>query len=292
MRLILTLSILICSKLLAQHNDFQSLYMYDALTINPAYAGNKEALTLNANYRDQWKGIKGAPKTFSFSGHLVTRSKKMGLGLTLVNDKYGIQNNLRINAVYAYRIRIGNSILSFGAAAGIRNESIDYNALNLVQQDDITFLNQSRRSVLPDVNLGTMLKTKSLLVGISLPNVVRIKDKSVLQAFNGYAGYLFNISEQFKLKPTCLVKYVMRSPLTYEGNLTFYYKRLFSIGLGAKSSKTGNVYAQLHLNNQLGIAYLYERNLGPQGQLWRNTHEVMINYTFDYKTNVQSPRYL
>ncbi|WP_343636500.1 PorP/SprF family type IX secretion system membrane protein [Fluviicola sp.] len=292
MKLIGIIGIFICGNLLGQHNDFQSLYMYDALTINPAYAGNKEALTLNANYRDQWKGIKGAPKTFSFSGHLVTRSKKMGLGLTLINDQYGIQNNLRFNLIYAYRIKIGNSILSFGVGAGLRNESVDYNALNLVQQDDIAFLNQSRRSILPDVNLGTMLKCKSLLVGISAPNIVRIKEKHILQAFNGYAGYVFDIGKQFKLKPTCLVKYLVHSPVSYEGNLTLYYKQLFSLGFGAKSSKTGNVYAQLHLNKQFGIAYLYERNLGPQGQLWRNTHEVMINYTFDYKTNVQSPRYL
>ena len=292
MKLLLTLSLLVCGKLLAQHNDFQSLYMYDALTINPAYAGNKEALALNVNYRDQWKGIKGAPKTFSFSGHLLTRSKKMGLGLTLINDQFGIQNNLKINAVYAYRIRIKNSILSFGAAAGIRNESIDYNALNLVDADDITFLNQSRRSILPDVSLGTMLKCKSLLVGVSLPNIVRIKTKNELQAFNGYAAYLVTINSTFKLKPTVLMKYVVRSPLSYEGNLTLYYKQLFSVGLGAKSNKSGNIYAQLHLNRQLGVAYLYERNLGSQGQLWRNTHEVMINYTFDYKTNVQSPRYL
>lgn len=292
MRLLLTIFLLVCGKLLAQHNDFQSLYMYDALTINPAYAGNKEALTLNANYRDQWKGIKGAPKTFSFSAHLATRSKKMGLGLTVLNDQFGIQNNLRINAIYAYRIRIRNSILSFGAAAGIRNESIDYNALNLVDPDDVTFLNQSRRSILPDVSLGTMLKCKSLLIGVSLPNIVRIKDKNLLQAFNGYAAYVIDWKKEMKLKPTVLLKYVLQSPLTYEGNLTFYYKQLFSVGLGAKSSKTGNIYARIHLNNQFSVAYLYERNLGSQGQLWRNTHEVMINYTFDYKTNVQSPRYL
>jgi type IX secretion system PorP/SprF family membrane protein len=292
MKQILIGCLLICGQLFAQHNDFQSLYMYDALTINPAYAGNKGALTLNANYRDQWKGIKGTPKTFSVSAHLLTKSKKIGLGLTDLNDQFGIQNDLRINGIYAYRIKIKNAILSFGVAAGIRNESVNYNALNLVQQDDITFLNQSRRDLLLDVGLGTMLKCKSLLVGISMPNSVRINQKNVRQAFNGYACYVIDLSKEVKLKPTCLIKYVVHSPISYEGNLTLYYKQIVSFGLGAKSSKAGNIYARFQLNNQLGVAYLYERNLGPQGQLWRNTHEVMINYTLDYKTNVQSPRYL
>lgn len=277
---------------MAQHNDFQSLYMYDALTINPAYAGNKGALNLNANYRDQWRGISGSPKTFSLSGHLLTKSKNVGLGLTILNDKFGIQNNLRINGIYAYRLKIGSSVLSFGVAAGMRNESIDYSALNLAEADDNTFLNQYRRNVTLDVGLGTMLKCKSLLIGFSMPNSVRINQQNVLQAFNGYACYVFSLNNQLKLKPTGLVKYIAHSPVSYEGNLTLYYKQAASFGFGAKSTKAGNLYARLQLNNQLAVAYLYERTIGSQGQLWRNTHELMINYTFDYKTNVQSPRYL
>ena|SRR6218665_224712 len=292
MRLILTLSLLVCGRLLAQHNDFQSLYMYDALTINPAYAGNKGALNVNVNYRNQWTGIVGSPKTLSFGAHALTKSKNVGLGFTILNDKYGIQNNLRINGIYAYRLRIKESTLSFGVAAGMRNESIDYSALNLVEQNDMTFINQYRRGVLLDVGLGAMFKSKSLLVGFSMPNTVRIHQENVLQGFNGYACYVFDVNKNIKLKPTTLVKYVTNSPLSYEGNLTLYYKQLVSFGFGVRSSKAGNLYARVQLNDQFAVAYLYERGLGTQGQLWRNTHEVMINYTFDYKSNVQSPRYL
>lgn len=292
MRLTLTICLLLGGRLLAQHNDFQSLYMYDALAINPAYAGNKGALNINANYRDQWSGVSGSPKTFAFSGHLLTKGKHVGLGFNANNDRYGIQNNLKINAVYAYRLQLRKSLLSFGISAGMRNESIDYDRLNLVDSDDKLFLNQYQRGTMLDIGLGTMFKTKSLLIGLSMPNSVRINQQNVLQAFNGYACYVFDLSSDFKLKPTCLLKYISASPLSYEGNFTFYYKNAASFGLGAKSSKAGNVYARLQLNSQLGVAYLYERNLGSQGQLWRNTHEIMLNYTFDYKTNVQSPRYL
>ena len=50
-------------------------------------------------------------------------------------------------------------------------------------------------------------------------------------------------------------------------------------------------HARLQLNGQLGIGYLYERNYGPYNSFLRNTHEFMINYIFDYRTNGQSPRY-
>ena len=294
MRLIFYIALLSCVslQLSAQHNDVQSLYMYDALTINPAYAGNKGALTFNANYRDQWRGVSGSPKTISLSSHLLSKSKKTGLGMTILNDKFGIQNDLRIKGIYAYKVKWKQSTLSLGAAAGIRNQSIDFNALNLGQADDISFLNQSQRGTYFDFSFGAMYKYKTLLVGLTLPNMYRSNDQQSSQALNGYASYIFDLGHQFKLKPTTLIKYVTGSPLNVEGNATFYYQEAISFGFGLKNSKAGNIYAQLQLNRQFSVAYLFERHIGSNGQIWQNTHEVMLNYTLDYKTNVQSPRYL
>jgi len=280
------------THLLAQHSEFQSLYMYDAVSVNPAYAGNKGALVLNANYRDQWGGIKGSPKTLSFTAHLLTKSKKAGLGFSVLNDKFGIQNNLKINAIYAYKIRLKNNELSFGLAGGIRDQSIDLNALNLNTPDDAAFMNQPRRSITPDFTFGAMYKTRRFLVGLSAPNLVNLKDPNAFRSVNGYLSAVFGLSNDIKLKPSALIKYVMHSPVAYEGNLTVYYRTMFSFGAGLRSDQTGNFHLRAQLNRQFGVAYLYERNFGSFSRFLQNTHEFMINYTFDYQTNVQSPRYL
>jgi len=278
---------------LAQHNEFQSLYMYDALQINPAYAGNKGALVLNSCYRNQWSGIKGAPKTLSFNAHLLTRSNKTGLGLSVFNDKTGIVTNLKVNAVYAYKVRFGEkNELSLGIAGGIRNKSIDRDALNLNVAGDIAFLNSSDRTILPDVTLGALYKNDRFLFGISAPDIVKLKENKSFQAVNGYFSALITANRNLKLKPSAFVKYIPHSALSYEGNLTAYYRQAFSAGLGLRSDRSCNLHARLQLNRQFSVAYLFERNFGPVHSYLKNTHEVMLNYLFDFKTNVQSPRYL
>ena len=46
-----------------QQRPIQSLYMFDPLLINPAYAGTHVQLSGTAIYRNQWVNFDGAPKT-------------------------------------------------------------------------------------------------------------------------------------------------------------------------------------------------------------------------------------
>lgn len=291
-QLIVIASLFACAGLVrAQHNDFQSLYMYDALIVNPAYAGMKGALTLNANYRDQWGGMKGSPKTLSFTAHLLSRSKKNGFGLVFLNDRFGLQHNLKANAVYSYKIRLKSSEFSLGLAGGVRQQTIARDELNLNSADDAAFTQLPAQQIVPDVAFGMLFRNRFLLVGVNAPNIVRIADPTTMQVVNGYAGVLIGLGKQVKLKPTTLVKYAVHSPLTVDANLTAYFRNTVSVGAGWRNTQTANFHARLQLNGQLAVGYLYERNFGPFNSFLRNTHEVMINYIFDYRTHVQSPRY-
>src|SRR3569833_2313028 len=60
-----------------------SLYVFNGLALNPAYAGYKEDVTLNLSSRLQWAGINGAPQTsvVSVDGTTNSNSNNIGLGL-------------------------------------------------------------------------------------------------------------------------------------------------------------------------------------------------------------------
>ena len=46
---------LVCSlQMLAQQDPQYSLYMFNGLSINPAYAGSDNGWVANLNYRNQW----------------------------------------------------------------------------------------------------------------------------------------------------------------------------------------------------------------------------------------------
>jgi type IX secretion system PorP/SprF family membrane protein len=91
----------------AQQDAQYTQYMYNTININPAYAGSRGALSLFGLYRTQWVGLDGAPETSSFSINTPINNSRVGVGLSLVNDKIGPtnENNISADVSYTYRLR-------------------------------------------------------------------------------------------------------------------------------------------------------------------------------------------
>src|SRR6478609_1670113 len=93
---------------LSQQRPVQSLYMFDPLLINPAYAGQQVQLSATTIYRNQWVNLDGAPKTLTATLHSGFYKQKMGLGIILTNDQIGIHNDFSLYGVYSYKIQFPN----------------------------------------------------------------------------------------------------------------------------------------------------------------------------------------
>src|SRR5690349_24824138 len=83
-----------------------SQYMFNGLAINPAYAGSHDALSATALARFQNVGLKGAPKTQTFSLHSPLLNKRVALGLLAIHDEIGVISQTGLQASYAYRIPV------------------------------------------------------------------------------------------------------------------------------------------------------------------------------------------
>ena len=94
------------SKLFAQTEPMYSQYMYNMLGVNPAYAGNREALSLNFFQRNQWVGIKGAPKTTSISMDQSIKDGKLGWGIQVYDDRLGVEAASGLNGMLSTRIQV------------------------------------------------------------------------------------------------------------------------------------------------------------------------------------------
>jgi type IX secretion system PorP/SprF family membrane protein len=63
----------------AQQDAQYTQYMYNTLSINPAYAGSRGGLSLIGLHRSQWVGLDGGPRTQTLSVHSpVGESKRVG----------------------------------------------------------------------------------------------------------------------------------------------------------------------------------------------------------------------
>ena len=101
-------------------------YMYNTISINPAYAGSRETLSVVGLHRSQWVGLEGGPTTQTLSIHTPMRNERVGLGFSFINDELGYQNFSYLYADFSYTIPTGeNSKLAFGLKAGFTGYSLD-----------------------------------------------------------------------------------------------------------------------------------------------------------------------
>ena len=61
-----------------QQDPQYTQYMYNTLSVNPAYAGSRGELSMTAIYRSQWTGLDGAPETFNINFHSPIRNSRVG----------------------------------------------------------------------------------------------------------------------------------------------------------------------------------------------------------------------
>src|SRR5690606_36819008 len=129
------LCIICCNTILSQQDAQYTQYMYDTVSVNPAYAGSRDALSITGLHRSQWVGLEGAPQSQTFSFHApVDEAKKIGVGLSVINDKIGegVSQETSFDAIVSYVLKTSDkSKLSFGLNAGVHLLNIDFTRLSL-----------------------------------------------------------------------------------------------------------------------------------------------------------------
>lgn len=272
-----------------------SQYMFNGLSVNPAYAGVRETPTMTAMYRKQWVGIDGAPTTFTFSADAPIKNQRMALGLNLVQDKIGISNNLMINFAYAYRIRFSNQgRLSLGLQGGINQYRADYGAVETSMtpvQADNAFSNATS-SIFPNFGFGAYYYTTKFFVGFGVPKMLKNNlagTNSPTIDFTSYpnrqnrhmfitTGYSFDLSPDWTLKPSLLLKGVHGAPLQLDINANVWWKEKVGGGLSYRTSDAIIALVQFQAKDELQFGYAYDMTISRYLGTNSGSHELMLRY--------------
>ena len=154
-----------------QQRPVQSLYMFDPMLINPAYAGTQTQLSATAIYRNQWVNLEGAPKTFTSTIHSGFLKNKVGLGIIATADQIGIHNDNTLYGVYSYRVKLNRTTtLSMGLQAGLHNFRSDFSKLTLKNLDDPQ-LSGVYTQLTPNFGSGLYLRHKAYFISVSVPYI-------------------------------------------------------------------------------------------------------------------------
>lgn len=283
----------------AQQDPQYTQYMYNMNVVNPAYAGSKESLSLTGLYRNQWSGIDNNPTTFTFSAHSPA-GKNVGLGLSAIRDELGPVTETNVFADFSYTLQMSSSVqLALGVKGGITFHDVGLSRLELQDPND-PFLSENINNTYPNIGAGAFLYGDNFYVGISVPNLLKsvhldangMKYGSETNHFFATAGYVFQLSENFKLKPSVMVKTAFDAPLSYDGNLNALFYDRFELGVSYRNDDSVSGLVGFQITENIRIGYAYDHVMSDLKALGPASHEVILTFDLFFKPRVlRSPRF-
>lgn len=290
----------------AQQNPQYSQYMYNQSVINPAYAGSTEALSLGVLHRQQWVGLDGAPVTTTLFGHKRV-GKNVGLGLSAISDKIGPVKENNIYGDFSYTLDLGNNNhLALGLKAGVTmhdiglfsqigNEGVGY----LPDGNDPAFAEDSK-STLFNVGLGAYYYTENYYVGLGVPNLLKgtyldydgkqYGSQEIHMFLTG--GYVFELNNMVKLKPSTMIKYAMDAPVSFDVSLNAMFMDKLEVGATYRLDDAIGGMINYRLLPNLRVGYAYDHVMSDLNIKGKASHEFILLYDIFFSSRVSSsPRY-
>ena len=299
------INFIVFEKTFAQTEPMYSQYMYNMLGVNPAYAGSREALSFNLFQRNQWVGLKGAPKTTSISLDQSINNGKLGLGFQMYSDQLGVEEANGVNVFLSSRIKVtDNGILSAGLSVGLMN--YQFNSLdveNRITTDDKIFVSVIPSQWNPSVGFGIYYNTDQFYVGIASPSVLKSRlakyenFNSGIQKSDDFhlfvtMGNVIQINDEINLKPSTMIKMVSGAPIEFDLNTNVWLRNILGVGVSYRTGDAILAMAEIQTTTNLRFGYAYDMPFTPLKRYTSGSHEIMIRYEIgSNKSKIKSTRY-
>lgn len=293
--------LLIYSSSDAQYQALSDYYVSNPLLINPSLSGSQENLSVGLNYRNQWVGFEGTPKTFTATVDAPVFFNKIGIGLGIRQDQIAISKETQIITSYAYRIKLYNGIVAIGIGANFKFFSANWSQLKINDVEETVFTQDVHNQLVTNFGIGTFYSTKKYFLGFSIPLLLHeeyearsgMLDTKIDFAEINYfltGGGILKLNENLNLFPSLMLRYGNINDLQLELNSHLIIKKKLWMGLSYRTKETMTLILQFQLNKQLKIGYASNINLGFPGLENSDSHEIMVKYNFNYLLEVANPR--
>ncbi len=267
----------------SQYNSFD--YLYD-----PAVAGSRPWFEVRSGHRNQWTGIKDAPRTFVLST-TTPLGRNMGIGGYIFTDNVGPSRRTGMQLTYAYHLRITDDIkLGMGLSFGMLQFLIDGSKIQMHDPDDPLMDDQLRGALMPDATFGVYLYHPKWWFGAAAPQLMRNRVRffdvhdptnSVLAPhYYAMGGYRLALGDDFKIEPSFLVKYVDPVPPKMDLTATLRYRDMVWLGATYRTEDALSFMVGYWLKKTFQFGYSYDLTTTALRNYTSGTHEVMLGITF------------
>ncbi|HKJ78547.1 MAG TPA: type IX secretion system membrane protein PorP/SprF [Prolixibacteraceae bacterium] len=274
--------------------------MHYKLGVNPGYAGAEDAINGIILNRYQWEGMPGAAKTLVFSADAAISAfgAPGGIGINILNDQLGFEQNIAINANYAYQAELGIGKLGIGVSFGFYNKTL--NGEWEIPEDNMytqpgsdPLIPQGEVSqVAGDVGAGLYLSANKYYLGLSITHIneASIKFEELEAAYLPRHYYLmggYNISlpdPLFELRPSFLFK-TDAAAWQMDINANLVFDDRFWGGISYRVQDAVALLMGLEMGNGLKVGYSFDLVTSSIGYYGWGSHEIFVSYSLNLERN-------
>ncbi|MBQ0909075.1 type IX secretion system membrane protein PorP/SprF [Flavobacterium sp. F-328] len=300
---LIAILLLFTATISAQQDAQFTQYMYNTINVNPAYAGSRQSMSIFALYRTQWVGLDGAPVTNTASINFPINESKVGLGVSVINDKIGPSDESNLAVDFSYYINTSEDFkLAFGMKASANLLSVNFSKLK--QYENVLEGNIDNRFS-PNIGVGLYWYSDNTYVGLSAPNLLETKhfDRTASQGSTSYiarervnyyltAGHVFDLTYNLKFKPAMMTKLVQGAPLQVDLSANFMFNEKFTAGLAYRWSAALSALVGFQVSDSWFIGYGYDLETTRLANYNSGSHEIFLRYEIFNKYNrITSPRF-
>jgi type IX secretion system PorP/SprF family membrane protein len=147
---------------------------------------------------------------------------------------------------------------------------------------------------------GAYLYSDKWYAGLSVPNFLRndyyddIQESVISDQLHYYfiGGYVFDLSDSVKFKPSVLVKAVKGSPLSTDVSANFLLKEKLTLGASYRWDDSVSALAGFQISEGFFLGYSFDYTVTELNKYNDGTHEIILRYQFTRKTStIKSPRF-
>lgn len=278
----------------AQQLPLTESYLIDPFVLSSAYAGVHNTRTLLANYRSDWTGVTGGPKTFRLSYHQnFPKISNVSLGVKVISDQTDIFHQNYLMTSYAYSLKTGeNQSLNFGLSFGLYRNSIRfdkyYNSPDY-QLDPVMSTESEKSKIKFMTDYGLVYRWKDLEGGIVFTNVTfgesyyenapDVANKP-LANYIFHAGYRYKINETWTIKPFMLLRAGKDIPSQFELSAQGFYKEKYWASILYRGKGIWSFGIGGEILDGILLAYSYNAGYDIEISAFQN-HEISIGLNID-----------
>jgi type IX secretion system PorP/SprF family membrane protein len=298
----------------AQQEALYTQFMFNKLSLNPAFAGNGDALCFTGIVREHWIGFPGTSKVQALSVNFPTLANdRVGLGLNISRQSIGVQQKLTLEGAYAYRFPLAGGNFSMGISVSGRQYNSDFSDpdLQLIHPfyDDAAIEDGKYSKTVFNAGFGVYYNNDNFYIGAGIPRLIRADidfSESLVNSIEVRHMYLMSglalsLNNSLVFMPQVFVKFAENSPIDVDYNLGLeldqkYYGAM-TIRMGGSQSdfaESIDLLLGLQLNRSLFLGMAYDITLSPIRKYESGSVEILLHYCFGKKEKdifMASPRF-